>query len=101
MVRANRNTRPDGLQFRSSGHLSLATGMNRTLRSLHDFGFQTSPEDIHALCLRFGCEFDANGAKPIAIGMTADHWQTKKNAEFLQQLGFYYGQMRTTSSDGA
>jgi hypothetical protein len=31
--------------------------------------------------------------------MTADHWQTKENAEFLQQLGFYHGLMRLNSGD--
>jgi len=28
----------------------------------------------------------AQGAEPITITMTADHWQTKENAEFLRQL---------------
>jgi hypothetical protein len=27
--------------------------------------------------------------KPITIPMTADNWQTKENAEFLRQLGFF------------
>jgi len=31
--------------------------------------------------------------------MTADHWQTKENAEFLRQLGFYRGLMRLNSGD--
>jgi CheY-like chemotaxis protein len=31
--------------------------------------------------------------------MTADHWQTKENAEFLRQLGFYHGLMRLNSGD--
>jgi len=41
----------------------------------------------------------AKGAEPITITMTADHWQTKENAEFLQQLGFYHGLMRLNSGD--
>jgi hypothetical protein len=31
----------------------------------------------------------AQAAEPITITMTADHWQTKENAEFLRQLGFF------------
>ena len=31
----------------------------------------------------------AQGAEPITITMTADHWQTKENAEFLRQLFFF------------
>ena len=33
--------------------------------------------------------------------MTADHWQTKENAEFLRQLGFYHGLMRLNSGRAA
>jgi hypothetical protein len=36
-------------------------------------------------------------AEPISIPMTADRWQTKENAEFLRQLGFYHGLMRLNS----
>jgi hypothetical protein len=36
-------------------------------------------------------------AEPIAIPMTPDRWQTKENAEFLRQLGFYRGLMRLNS----
>jgi len=36
----------------------------------------------------------AQAAEPITIAMTADHWETKENAEFLRQLGFYHGLMR-------
>src|SRR5215468_3950745 len=36
-------------------------------------------------------------AEPITIAMTADHWDTKENAEFLRQLGFYHGLMRLNS----
>ena len=39
----------------------------------------------------------ARGAEPITIAMTADHWQTKENAEFLRQLGFFHGLMRLNS----
>ncbi len=51
--------------------------------------------DRIALCVCFLSALPiAQGAEPIAIAMTADHWQTKENAEFLQQLGFYHGLMR-------
>ena len=39
----------------------------------------------------------ARGAAPIAIAMTPDHWQTKENAEFLKQVGFYRGLVRLNS----
>jgi hypothetical protein len=41
------------------------------------------------------------GAQPAAIPilMTAEHWQTKENAEFLQQLGFFHGLMRLNSGN--
>ena len=39
----------------------------------------------------------ARPADPITIAMTADHWQTKENAEFLRQLGFFHGLMRLNS----
>ncbi len=41
----------------------------------------------------------AQGAEPITISMTADHWQTNENAEFFRQLGFYHGLMRLNSGD--
>jgi hypothetical protein len=41
----------------------------------------------------------AQGAEPITINMSADHWQTKENAEFLRELGFYHGLMRLNSGD--
>ncbi len=31
--------------------------------------------------------------------MSADHWQTRENAEFLRQLGFFHGLMRLNSGD--
>src|SRR5512132_1026978 len=43
----------------------------------------------------------AQGAEPITVSMTADHWQTKENAEFLRQLGFYHGLMRLNSGRAA
>ncbi|HMG86404.1 MAG TPA: hypothetical protein VK574_11685 [Terracidiphilus sp.] len=53
-----------------------------------------------ALCVCFLSAVSiAWGAAPINITMTADHWQTKENAEFLQQLGFYRGLMRLNSGD--
>src|SRR5882757_2408670 len=41
----------------------------------------------------------AQAAEPITITMTADHWQTKENAEFLRQLGFFHGLMRLNSGN--
>ena len=41
----------------------------------------------------------AQSVQPITITMTAEHWQTKDNAEFLRQLGFYHGLMRLNSGD--
>ena len=53
-----------------------------------------------ALCLCFLSALPiALGAEPITISMTADHWQTRENAEFLRQLGFYQGLMRLNSGD--
>jgi len=37
--------------------------------------------------------------EPITIAMTADNWQTKENAEFLRQLGFFHGLMRLNSGN--
>jgi hypothetical protein len=39
----------------------------------------------------------ARGGEPITVTMTAEHWQTKENAEFLRQLGFYHGLIRVNS----
>ena len=53
-----------------------------------------------ALCVCFLSALPiAQGAEPITISMTADHWQTKENAEFLRQLGFYHGLMRLNSGN--
>ncbi|UWZ82531.1 hypothetical protein [Occallatibacter riparius] len=41
----------------------------------------------------------AQAAKPLNVSMTAEHWQTKENAEFLRELGFYHGLMRLNSGD--
>jgi len=41
----------------------------------------------------------ARGVQPVTIAMTADRWQTKENAEFLRQLGFFHGLMRLNSGD--
>jgi hypothetical protein len=55
-----------------------------------------------ALCVCFLSALPiAQGAEPITITMTADHWQTKENAEFLRQLGFYHGLMRLNSGNAA
>jgi hypothetical protein len=37
--------------------------------------------------------------EPITIAMTTDRWQTKENAEFLRQLGFFHGLMRLNSGN--
>ena len=50
------------------------------------------------LCLLAGLAI-AHGASPIAIQMTAEQWQTKENAEFFRQLGFYHGLMRLNSGN--
>ena len=53
-----------------------------------------------ALCLCFLSALTiAQGAEPITINMTADHWQTQENAEFLRQLGFFHGLMRLNSGN--
>src|SRR5262245_1667742 len=41
----------------------------------------------------------APAGDPVAIPMTADHWQTKENAEFLRELGFFRGLMRLNSGN--
>jgi hypothetical protein len=53
-----------------------------------------------ALCVCFLSALPiAQGAEPITVAMTAEHWQTKENAEFLRQLGFYHGLMRLNSGN--
>jgi hypothetical protein len=53
-----------------------------------------------ALCIFFLSALPTtHAAEPITISMIADHWQTKENAEFLRQLGFYQGLMRLNSGD--
>jgi hypothetical protein len=55
-----------------------------------------------ALCICFLSVLPiARGAEPITIAMTAAHWQTKENAEFLRHLGFFNGLMRLNSGDAA
>src|SRR5579871_5032881 len=48
------------------------------------------------LCIQSALSM-ARGAEPITVAMTADRWQTKENAEFLRELGFYHGLMRLNS----
>ena len=51
-----------------------------------------------ALCLCFLSTIPTtHAAEPITVAMTAAHWQTKENAEFLRGLGFYHGLMRLNS----
>jgi len=53
-----------------------------------------------ALCVCFLSALPiAKGAEPVTIPMTAEHWQTKENAEFLRELGFYHGLMRLNSGN--
>jgi hypothetical protein len=53
-----------------------------------------------ALCVCFLSALPiARGAEPITVVMTAEHWQTKENAEFLRQLGFGHGLMRLNSGN--
>jgi hypothetical protein len=47
----------------------------------------------------FSLPASALAAGPITIDMTADHWETKENAEFLKQLGFYHGLMRVNTGN--
>lgn len=48
-----------------------------------------------ALCICFLSALPiARSADPITIAMTPDHWQTKENAEFLRELGYFHGLMR-------
>ena len=55
-----------------------------------------------ALCICFLAALsNACGAEPITVAMTAEHWQTKENAEFLRQAGFYHGLMRLNSGIAA
>jgi hypothetical protein len=41
----------------------------------------------------------ARSAAPITVSMTPDRWQTRENAEFLRQLGFFHGLMRLNSGN--
>jgi hypothetical protein len=51
-----------------------------------------------ALCVCFLSALPmVQGAEAIAVAMSADHWQTKENAEFLRAAGFYQGLMRLNS----
>jgi len=51
-----------------------------------------------ALCLCFLSTLRiAQGTEPITVAMTADRWQSKENAEFLRELGFFHGLMRLNS----
>jgi hypothetical protein len=53
-----------------------------------------------SLCILSALSF-ARAAEPITIPMTAEHWQTKENAEFLQQLGFFHGLMRLNNGEAS
>jgi len=53
---------------------------------------------VRCLCLLSALPI-AQCAEPVTIPMTADRWQTKENAEFLRQLGFYHGLMRLNSGN--
>jgi hypothetical protein len=53
-----------------------------------------------ALCLLSALPI-LRAAEPIPVPMTAEHWQTKDNAEFLHQLGFFQGLLRLNSGEAA
>ncbi|HVY94788.1 MAG TPA: hypothetical protein VHA14_18625 [Bryobacteraceae bacterium] len=53
-----------------------------------------------SLCILSALPFTC-AAEPNTIPMTAEHWQTKENAEFLQQLGFFHGLMRLNNGEAA
>lgn len=74
----------------------MVKAMLRAIVTVFAFGLlslaasgQAHTEDVSA----------ARGAESITIAMTADRWQTKENAEFLRQLGFFHGLMRLNSGD--
>src|SRR5438270_256603 len=53
-----------------------------------------------ALCICFLSALPiAKAAEPMTVTMTSDRWQTKENAEFLRELGFYHGLMRLNSGN--
>ena len=53
-----------------------------------------------ALCICFLSALPiAQAAEPMTVTMTSDRWQTKENAEFLRELGFYHGLMRLNSGN--
>jgi len=53
-----------------------------------------------AFCISFLAALPlAQCSEAITVAMTPDHWQTRENAEFLQQLGFFHGLMRLNSGD--
>ena len=60
----------------------------------------THPLTRMALCVCFLSALPiARAVEPITVAMTADRWQTKENAEFFKQLGFYHGLMRLNSGN--
>jgi len=52
-----------------------------------------------AICLYFLSAPIVGGAEPMPVAMTAERWQTRDNAEYLRQLGFYHGLMRLNSGN--
>jgi hypothetical protein len=60
-------------------------------------------KDVLNAIVRYVCFLSAlpivQGAQPIAVSMTVDHWQTKENAEFVRELGFFHGLMRLNSGN--
>jgi len=52
-----------------------------------------------ALCMYLSALPIVQGSEPVTVAMTADRWQTKENAEFVRQLGFYHGLMRLNSGN--
>src|SRR5690349_5764620 len=81
-------------------HFWLANQLPRPYAAVMKTFFSKHALTEMGLCVCFLSALPiAQAAEPIAISMTADHWQTKENAEFFRQLGFYRGLMRLNSGN--
>jgi 3-keto-disaccharide hydrolase len=70
--------------------------MPRTIAGVFAFGLLSLPAPGQAQTRNVSVRAPA---EPITIAMTTDNWQTKENAEFLRQLGFFHGLMRLNSGN--
>src|ERR1051326_315644 len=52
-----------------------------------------------AICLYFLSAPIVGGGEAMPVAMTAERWQTRDNAEYLRELGFYHGLMRLNSGN--